>query len=259
MIERERAPFDAARPLLGKSTPCVGRDQELALLALRIEASLTERSACSILVTAPAGTGKSRLCHELLRRLSAWQSAPLVIVGRGDQMSAGSPYGLIRKALRSLPAGDAPRVVELIGERQATSFTAAEEIEQAFCALLAAECRQRGVLLALDDLHWADNLSVALCDAALRELSGLPLVVMASARGEVLDRFPRLWEGRERHLIELGGLRRRSCEQLVRGVFGEHVAPEVVSRIVAQAAGNVLLLEELIRAAAVGGNEILAR
>ncbi|HEY0094953.1 MAG TPA: serine/threonine-protein kinase, partial [Archangium sp.] len=88
LLQGQHLEADASRPLLGKPTPCVGREQELTLLDMAFTTCVEESTAQAMLVTAPAGVGKSRLRHELLRRLERRESPPLVLLGRGDPMSA---------------------------------------------------------------------------------------------------------------------------------------------------------------------------
>src|SRR5262249_41370906 len=49
---------DASRPLLGKPTPCVGRDTELGILELQLTGCIEESQSRAILITAPPGVGK---------------------------------------------------------------------------------------------------------------------------------------------------------------------------------------------------------
>src|SRR5262249_20773516 len=60
--------LDATRPLLGKPTPCVGREVELGLLEASFSTCVEEGEPRAVLVKAPPGVGKSRLRHELVRR-----------------------------------------------------------------------------------------------------------------------------------------------------------------------------------------------
>jgi hypothetical protein len=97
----ERAAVDATRTLLGRPTPCVGRDAELAALEAAYLAS-AGGEARAVLITAPAGIGKSRLRHEFLRRLAARPHegpAPEVWLARGDPLGA-APFGMLGAALR---------------------------------------------------------------------------------------------------------------------------------------------------------------
>jgi predicted ATPase len=132
-----------------------------------------------------------------------------------------------------------------------------DQVTRAFRDLLAAECAQAPLLLVLEDLQWGDLPSTKLVDATLRSLADRPLVVLALARPEVADVFPRLWIERPFQQIRLGELPRKAGERLVREVLGERVPKERVDRIVARAAGNALYLEELIRAEANGDGDAL--
>lgn len=124
---------------------------------------------------------------------------------------------------------------------------AAEQVlTQAFIDFLAAENEQKPVLLVIEDLQWADAASLRVIDAALRELKNRPFMVLALGRPEIVQDFPKLWEGRRQQIIELGPLSKRASETLIRQVLSAQVKPATVSRIVGQAAGNALYLEELI-------------
>ncbi|MFY0569497.1 protein kinase domain-containing protein [Archangium lansingense] len=288
LLQGEQQGADASRPLLGKPTPCVGRDQELALLDFSLNATIEEPAARALLVTAPAGAGKSRLRHEFLRRLEQREQKPLVLHGRGDPMSSGASYGLLGQALRQLcgivegesletrrvrlyqrvalhlPKVVAREVAELLGELCAVPFpdegrlqlqTArsdpllmSTQVGRALLAFLEAECSRQPVLLVLEDLHWSDALTVKLVDEALRALAEQPFMVLALARPEVKELFPGLWSRRLQEL-PLNGLSRRAGAKLVREVLGPEVPEEVVRKVVELSDGNALFLEELIRMA----------
>jgi len=106
--------------------------------------------------------------------------------------------------------------------------------------------------LILEDLHWGDLPTVRLVDHLLRSLPERPIFVLALARPELSEAFPRLWEGRPVQEIRLRELSRRAAEKLVREVLGDRITDETASRIVDRAGGNAFYLEELIRAASVG-------
>jgi len=285
---------DASRPLLGKPTSCVGREQELTRLELAFNASVQEPIAQAVLVKAPPGTGKSRLRHEFLRRLERQGRPVLVLLGRGDPMSAGSADGLLAQALRRLcdvsgaeplevrrerlaqrvarhlPAAQAQETAEFLGELCGIPFSDAQspklraargdprqlstQVGRAFVAFLRAECAHQPVLLVLEDLHWGDVLSVRLVDEALRELAEEPLLVLALARPEVDQLFPGLWSRRVQE-VPLRGLNRKAGARLVHEVLGPDVPDALVERLIEQSAGNALFLEELIRGVAEGRGE----
>jgi hypothetical protein len=294
LLQGEQLGADESRPLLGKPTPCVGREQELTLLDLAFTTCVEESTAQGVLVTAPAGTGKSRLRHEFLRRLEHREPSPLVLLGRGDPMSAGSADGLLAQALRRLcgisggepleerrallflrlsqhlPEALAREVVEFLSELCAIPFPDEHsprlrvaradpqmmslQVGRALVSFLEAECARHPVLLVLEDLHWGDLLSVRLMDEALRELAEQPFMVLALARPEVEQRLSGPWVQRMQP-VPLRGLSRKAGVRLVREVLGTDVPGPLIDKLVEQAAGNALFLEELIRAVAEGRGE----
>jgi tetratricopeptide (TPR) repeat protein len=129
-------------------------------------------------------------------------------------------------------------------------------IRDAWIDFLAAECRHHPVLVVLEDLHWGDRPTVEYVDAALRALAEAPLMVLALARPEVRDQFPKLWSDRELQEIRLPGLTRKASERFVHDVLGTDVGPSTVRRIVERAGGNAFFLEELVRAVAEGHDDL---
>jgi len=106
--------IEPGRTLLGKETPFVGRDRELAFLANTFDESANEAVARVMIVTAASGEGKSRLRNELVRTLRTRAPGVEILVGSGDAMRAGSPYRLLSRALRSSSGmlDDEPREVQ---------------------------------------------------------------------------------------------------------------------------------------------------
>ncbi|WP_437649493.1 protein kinase domain-containing protein [Sorangium sp. So ce362] len=287
----ELEPADEARMLLGKPTRCVGRERELLLLQATFDECVAESEARAVLVTAEAGVGKSRLRHELVRRLGARGEPFELWIARGDPMRVGAPFGLlgqvVRRAARLLDGEplDARRqklaarvavnvaeplrrqVAEFLGEMAGTPFPADESVllraarqdaklmgdqmQAAWVELARAESRARPLLLVLEDLHWGDRPTVEYIDAALRVLEGERLMVLALARPEVREAFPDLWSKRALTDLRLTALARRTCEKLVGEALGGLDA-EGVARIVDRSGGNAFFLEELVRAAAEG-------
>jgi eukaryotic-like serine/threonine-protein kinase len=283
---RERGDDEAAPLLLGRATPCVGRERELRQLEAIAEECASGSGASVVLVTADAGVGKSRLRRELLARLAGNALDFQVWSARGDPMTRGVPFELTRSLLRSSTgAGDAgqqlalslrtriassiapehtPRVTEffcsLLGlplEQESVQLRAArqdpvlmnDQLRRAWLDYMEAANRERPLLLVLDDAHWADEASLRAIDHALEQLEEQRLLVLALARPELRATFPRLWQGRPQQEIRLMPLAKRASEQLVRSVLGAAASPELVESITAHAAGNAFLLEEIVRAA----------
>ena len=170
-----------------------------------------------------------------------------------------------------VPAADRPRVTAFLGELIGAPFSddngagaalraarqdaqlMSEQMRKAWLDFLQVQTTAHPILLLLDDLHWGDFGTVRFIDAALRDLGKRPWMVLALARPEVFEVFPKLWADRqnvqELRLKELG---RKAGERLVRQVLGDAVGSDTVERLVKQADGNAFYLEELIRAVAEG-------
>lgn len=290
---------DQGRKLLGRPTPCVGRERELAMLESVVAESVADDVARAVLVTAPAGVGKSRLRYELLRALRHREGAHAVWSSRGDPMRAGSPFGMLAQILRAgvgaqegepqavqrekvrarvaevVRAEDRPRVARFLSELLGVAMPEDDDVQlraarhdpllmgdqmrRAVEEWLGAECARQPVLLVLEDLHWGDLPTVKFVDSALRALTDHPLVVLALARPEVHDAFPDLFVERGVQEIRLKELSRKASERLVRQVLGETTDPDLVAQIVHTAGGNAFYLEELIRSAASAGGRAASK
>lgn len=286
----ERLDPDAGRLLLGKPTPCVGREREMATLEAMYSECKEELEPRAVLVLGPPGLGKSRLRHEFVRRLESRGEKPLVLLGRGDPMKIKSAYGILGEALRrwlnlrvgeaieeqqqrirerigaALPAGDAVRVAVFLGELCGVPFADEEfpqlstarqdprimgdQVERAFIDGLRLLRTEEPVVLVLEDLHWSDALTIKLVGAALRRLHDCSLMVLALARPEVYELYPNLWAGLVQQQLQLHPLPRKASERLVRQILGQELPAGQLAQIVEQSTGNPLFLEELIRAMA---------
>jgi tetratricopeptide (TPR) repeat protein/tRNA A-37 threonylcarbamoyl transferase component Bud32 len=290
VLRSERAPGPMPAPrLLGRETPLVGRDREMGMLEGLFEECESEPVARAVVVTGPAGTGKSRLSFELCRRLGARPSPPAVLIARGDAPRAGSPYGivaalvrsaaeiqpgdppaaqrrkLVARVMRHVPEAAAEGVITFLGALASVPGDGPEPLldavrgdpmvlgdakRAAWEDFLDAECAAGTVVLVLEDLHWGDVPSVKLLDAALRRLAARPLFVLALARPEIAREMPRIWADRGAQEIRLGPLPKKAAEKLLRSALGDDAPAEVIQRIAARADGNAFFLEELARAAA---------
>ncbi|MGZ3429883.1 MAG: ATP-binding protein, partial [Polyangia bacterium] len=269
----------------------MGRDAELASIEALYAAAVDESEARAVLVTAPAGVGKSRLRYELWKRLSVREPQPIMLIGRGDPVRAGAPFGLLADAIRReagvkdddspslkharlrarlsryLSADSLERIAEFVGElagtpraegislqlqaARADPLLMGDQMRRALADWLGAECAAQPVVLVLEDLHWGDRPTVSMVDACLRALPERPLLVLALARPEVHQLFPSLWAERGLHEIRLHELSRKAATSLVVKVLGARPAADV-ARLVERAGGNAFYLEELIRAESEG-------
>ena len=89
------------RRLLGKATPFVGRRQELSVLMATLDECIDEEMARAVVVSAPPGLGKSRLCTEFLKHVSEREEEIEVWFAHGDPMYTGSALSLMAAAICS--------------------------------------------------------------------------------------------------------------------------------------------------------------
>ena len=282
---REEPLAQKPRLLLGRPTPTVGRDRELASLRAMLDEVANDGVARATLITADAGVGKSRLRQEVTsfakERFQLWTA-------RGESMSAGSPLLIAQELLRCAVGRDRSeleaRISELVIANDRASVVAflahvlgvegesdrplldharrdkstlADRIRAAWEAFVFAASGARPVLIILEDLHWGDLPSIKLVDAALRRCRERPFAVLALARPEVLRTFPDLWAERALEHVRLSGLSPRACTSLVKHALGARLSDGAVARIVELCAGNALYLEELIRATKGGAKDVL--
>jgi tetratricopeptide (TPR) repeat protein len=294
MLCGERALLQGARTLLGRPTPCVGRDWELDALTAILDEGIDEQKVRAVLLIGAAGIGKSRLGAEFVSRARERYGELVIWGSRGDSLRAGSTLDLLAQALRGaigirgieplaerwdkirtrvaehVPAAEQERVSGFLGELVGAPFPDTgeggaalraarqdallmnEQMSKAWLDFLRAETSAHPVLLLLEDLHWSDFGTVRFIGTALRELADRSWMVLALARPELYEVFPRLWAERQVQEVRLNGLGRRASERLVRQVLGAGVGPNTIESLTQQADGNALYLEELIRAVAEG-------
>jgi serine/threonine protein kinase/tetratricopeptide (TPR) repeat protein len=288
----ERTTLELKRSLLGRPAAFLGRGQELSFLAGLLTDSALERQATAVLVSGPAGIGKSRLLQEFMAWLRARKEMVLVLSAAGDSLAAGAPFALLGRAVRRLagiaetdpaeerrrkladcvgrhlPAETARGTTAFIGEIAGVNFPEnaheslrgarqnpvlmADATRRAFEEWMRAECECNPVLVVLDDMQWGDAGTVDLLDGAIRGLRDEPFMVLALGRPDLQVVFPNLWAERQVHVIQLPPLSRRASERLVREALGTSAGAETVAQIVRRGDGNPFFLEELVRAARAG-------
>ncbi|MBL8342230.1 MAG: AAA family ATPase [Rubrivivax sp.] len=273
------------RGIEGVATPLVGRDAELAQLAALPDRVAAERTLHAATVIGQPGLGKSRLLRELQGLLEAHPQRFWLLLGRAHQGARLQPYGLVRDLLAwrlqiadsdgselartKLVDGLVPylgaqaeakahRIGQLIGLDFAQSphvrgLEPRQLRELGFSALrgylrgLAAEGAALAMLL--EDLQWADDASLDFISELLNA-KAMPLMLLATARPELLERRPAWGQGVAAHrLLRLPALDAAQGDHLARALLARVTegAPQLHALLVAQAGGNPFYMEELVR------------
>lgn len=210
----ERSTLTEARDRPGAAAPDVGaallgRDEELARLVA------TLRGDRWIVVAGEAGIGKSSLI-----RAAHAASGRRAHEGGAFATLDFVPYLAIRRAVGDAVRGDPANVAAIVEQ------------------LVGPD------LLVLDDLQWADSATIS----ALEFLAGRIQVLAAIREGDPGSEMAlRALERGGAEVIVLGGLAEESAATLVRQVRGD-LDRDATARMIRQAGGNPLLLEEMARA-----------
>jgi class 3 adenylate cyclase/tetratricopeptide (TPR) repeat protein len=273
-----------AEPGLGAGLPAVeaplvGRERELEAAAGVVD-GVIDGAGGVLFVLGEAGIGKSRLLRELRERFHS--AAPgrerpaRWLEGRCVSYGGAVPYlplrGLLRGWLDREPGADLGRLVgehaaaleaELLsgaGNGAGAASTAPspearqERLHEAMAALMAALAAEGPVVVALDDLHWADPSSVALLERLMPVTEEEAVLLALAARPE---REHAVWELRQRAARELPHCTREVAldplgeeadRALLANLVGAEALPgELERRVLERAEGNPFYLEELVR------------
>ena len=198
---RAPAPEPPPAPATGR---LIGRQREISRLGHAFEAARAGRGRL-VTVLGEAGIGKTRLIQELGARIE--RQGGQLITARCFESEQVLPFAPWIEILRSEPArvGVAemaaahPRhraqlarlVPELGGERSSVPAPPEDyrRIFEAVAHVVTAVASRRPTVIALDDLHWADDMSVRLLAFLARRRGMGRLLFLASARDEeLLDR-----------------------------------------------------------------------
>jgi class 3 adenylate cyclase/tetratricopeptide (TPR) repeat protein len=258
-------------------TPLVGRERERGLLADTLERARREQSAQLVTLVGVPGIGKSRLVAELFQITDADEEIINWRQGRslpyGERVSFWALGEIVKAHAGILESDDAATaeeklaaMVELLGEdeperewldrhtRPLVGLEGAEhtEREEAFAAwrrLLEAAAEQRPLVLVFEDLHWADDGLLDFVDHLADWATTVPILIVGTARPELLDRRPS-WGGGKRNALTLsiGALTDEETAQLLQRLLDRPVLDaDAQQAVLRRAEGNPLYAEEYAR------------
>ncbi len=275
-----------ARARLGVDVPhvaraaLVGRDREREVLREALARVRAERSPQLVTLVGVPGMGKSRLVFELSKLVDAepelisWRQGRSLPYGEGMSfwalaemvkaqagiLETDTPDAAAAKlaqmtghvlgrapdagwvvrhlaALAGLGDGDAP----LGGDRG--------EVFTAWRQFLEALAEQRPLVLVFEDLHWADDGLLDFVDYLAEWAGQVPLLVVATARPELLARRPG-WGGGKPNAVtlSLAPLSDADTARLIGALRGRAVLDAGQQAVLlAQAGGNPLFAEQYVQ------------
>ena len=254
-------------------TPFVGREEELGLLTRRWERARAGEGQLVLIVGEP-GLGKSRLLEEFHAGLAEtphtwveWSASqllqntplhPIVEWGRqrfGLDAPAEQRLSDLDDTLRLIgldPAEHAPLLAPLVDiplpPHRAANFQPEELRRRQLAAMTAwvlAGARSQPVVLAFEDLHWADPTSLDLLRALADRGAQTPLLLVATTRPE----FRPPWSLRSHHsVISLSPLDRVGVALMVGEISARHaLSKELIEGVNERTGGVPLFVEEVTR------------
>ncbi|HEX5087815.1 MAG TPA: AAA family ATPase [Nocardioides sp.] len=252
------------RPIVGKpvsvsSEGLVGRDAEVALAATELR-HLRGGRASVLVIEGEAGIGKTRLVEGIVEEARAQKMA--AFVGQAHPFERTRPFGAIAAALDLTRRSGDPRRAALgallgggggAGAVPGFAGDSQYRIIEDIVDLVESSCTQGPVLLVVEDIHWADQATLATILSLARHLTLEPLLVVVTARpsprsADVARLLEDLAAGGARAL-DLLPLTPDDVALLARHVLGAAPGPEL-SALLAKAGGNPLWVTAMLRSLA---------
>jgi predicted ATPase/class 3 adenylate cyclase len=251
----------------------VGRDEQLFVLEDALLAAHRGESRF-IALGGPAGMGKTRLASELARRAQRLQFE--VLWGACSEAELPLPYLPLVEALGNyLSRQDTERLSGLLGAArrelaQLFPQLGGEELApvgdpaqaklrlfEAVLALLGVPAREHGLLLVVEDVHWADSATRELLDHLTRRLTTMRAVVLVTYRSDELDRrhplAPVLQAWRRSgsaEVVTLAPLEPGEIAEMIAAILDDdRVGADFRDLMHSRTEGNPFVLEEMLKEA----------
>ena len=255
----------------------VGREQELSVLRDALSRVRSARASQLVTLVGVPGIGKSRLVHELRRlvqddpELITWRQGRCLAYGDGVTLWA---LGEIVKAQAGVHEQDqATEAAEKIGRAVDEVITDPADASwvrinllalvglgteselgddrsgQAFAAwrlFFEAMAERRPLVLVFEDLHWADESLLDFIDELVDWVTDVPLLVVSTARPELLERRPG-WGGGKLNATTLAvaPLSDEETARLIAELLDRPVlAADAQQALLERAGGNPLYAEQ---------------
>ncbi|MFE2757218.1 AAA family ATPase [Actinosynnema sp. NPDC059335] len=232
----------------------VGRQGEMTAARAALAESARSRRCAVVEVVGEPGVGKSSRVAAVLAEAAG--DGVVAVHARAGDHGAG-PFGALVEALddlvaerdgrlRALSGDDRAVLAEIFPALRGTGPARAERhrVHRALRALLERLSGSRGLVLALDDMHWADSALVEFLAYLVRQPPQARLVVLVAYRPRQVD--PRLTAALAEGRV---GVRRLDLAPLTRAqvaeLLGPGVAPARAAALHEASGGNPLYLRAL--------------
>src|SRR4051812_778263 len=270
-------------PVADTRLPLVGRVDELEILQRTFARCARERSAQLVTLVGEPGIGKSRLVQEFFEWID--ERDELVTWRQGRCLAYGSsPLGPLAQVVKAhagvLDTDDQDSVAARLGESvrlvvgDAASTSGGEDgqvdwvisrlgpllglaggepsPEEAFAAAqayLEGIAADSPLVIVIEDLHWAEKVMLDFVDHLAEWASGVPMMLVATARPELYDAAP-AWGGGRPNVATIGlsPLTDGQTAQLVAAVLdGAALPSRLHGQLLERAGGNPLYAQEFVR------------
>jgi len=259
---------------LAQRTAFVGREAERGAIRASIELALSGRGGLVMLGGGP-GVGKSRLAMEMAEYAS--RLGFKCVVGHCYERDEPFPYlpfvemiesGLAQAAslddFRRRVGANATELAQLVPSLRRVFPDIPQPLElppaqqrrylfQGVSGALAHAARTRSYVQIIEDLHWADESSLALLVHLANRITQLPVVIIGTYRDGYSDSNPALVRTLEELIrlgirpLKLGGLPKEAVAQMVNGLSHRGAPENLVTAISDGSQGNPFFVEELYR------------
>lgn len=259
----------------------IGRDADLEVLAGRLNGAFAGFGRM-VLIAGDAGVGKSAVLR--LHAARARDAGARFLSGECVEVEARRPFGPFVQILRSIDrefstgtlrrlihdiAPELARLIPELGSTLAPAQDASERyrIHESLVSLFRALAQRSPLVVAIEDLHWADEATLELLPYLVRGLRGDGVLIIASYRPDDLGTAPAaeaaladLERGRMADHLELVGLSAADTARVIQAALRLEYPPtrELVDAIHERCEGNPFFTEEVLKALADRGDIVLA-
>ena len=250
------------RAYAGLGRAFVGRSDAMHELERVYAETIRERRPQLVTVLGDAGVGKTRLLREFWDVLGGLSPETVRRTGRCLSYGKGITYwplGEVLKEHLGVLDSDPPAVVlERLGRREILGLTLGLDVAQGLHPLAARDrfqdawveflddvVSERPTVMLIEDIHWAEEQLLDLLERIVHETRG-PLLVVVTARPELLDRTPGWGASVHGTRVLLDALSPEDAVEMLDGLLGVTLPSALAGVVVSRAEGNPFFVEELL-------------